>query len=440
MNATAENKTLFLTCYILTNKATLIKDFSSGTEKIIHVATLVFCICLFLFTVVLNTVTVGTIWTIRSLSEKVSYFSIMVQSAIDLANGVVIFPMFIAHLSSEISGSPSCDATYVMLVLLCLFYLYSMTSLSMLNFERYMGILHPLFHRAKVTKTRILTYVVVVCGIQTVFAIITLPFVRVCRYLIGGTSILLAAMTVFVYTSICCSRFKNSNYPGNCISHEFKNQTKMNRARFKKELKLAKACFIVVLNFLICNVAVVHMAFKLFKINDEYIEAMHKKWAFLFMLSNSTINSLVYFWQNKDLRVHAKAFLRKTAIRLHWKNPDPILNHQPQAYILASPFFTPGFNARLTPKHIRSNNADDLTLNPLSQSQVSSNPDSSHELGIMPTPRPSLFLNTNNLNCNPNLSSKLTPGQNLKSHQLGPLNPITLVCGRNGWVAYNAKL
>ncbi|CAB4009693.1 Hypothetical predicted protein [Paramuricea clavata] len=184
--------------------------------------------------------------------------------------------------------------------------------------------------------------------------------------------------------------------------------------------------------------AVVDMAFNLFKINDKYIEAMNKKWAFLFMLSNSTINSLVYFWQNKDLRVHAKVFLRKTGIRLHWKNPDPILNHQPQAYILASLFSTPGLNT--SREHIRSNNPDDLTLNPLSQSQVSSNPDSSHEFDIMPTPRPSLFLNTNNLNCNPNLSCNLTPGQNLKSDQLGPLNPITLVCGCSGWVAYNAKL
>ena len=440
MNATPENRTFFETCYILTNKATLIKEFSSGTDKVIHVFTLVCCICLFLSTVFLNTVTVGTIWTIRSLSQKVCFFTIMVQSVIDLAIGVIIFPMFIAHLVSEILGTPNCDVAYSMLVLLGLFYLYSMTSLSMLNFERYMGILHPFFHRAEVTKTRILTYFFVVCGLQTVFAIITLPFVRECRYLIGATSIVLAAMTVVVYTRICCSRLKNSNYPNNCISHEFENQTKKNWARFKKELKLAKACFIVVLYFQICNMAVVDMAFKLFKINDKFIEAMHKKWTFLFVLSNSTVNSLVYFWQNKALRVHAKSFLRKTAIRLHLENPHPNLNHQTQAYTLPSLFSTPGFDTSRTREHPRSNNPDGLTLNRISQSQVSSNADSSHELDIMLTASPRVSLNTNNLNCNPNLSCNLTPCQNLKSNQLDPLNPITLVCGRSGWVAYNAQL
>jgi hypothetical protein len=51
----------------------------------------------------------------------------MVQSVIDLAIGVIIFPMFIAHLVSEILGTPNCDVAYSMLMLLGLFYLYSMT-------------------------------------------------------------------------------------------------------------------------------------------------------------------------------------------------------------------------------------------------------------------------------------------------------------------------
>jgi hypothetical protein len=158
------------------------------------------------------------------------------------------------------------------------------------------------------------------------------------------------------------------------------------------------------------------------------------------MLSNSTVNSLVYFWQNKELRVQAKAFLRKTAIRLHWKNSDPNLNHQPQAYILALPFSIPGISTSLTREHIPSNNPDDLTLNHLSQSQVSFNPDRNHAIDIILVRSSSLALNSNELNCNPNLSCNLTPGQNLKSDQLDPLNPLTLVCGRSGLVAYNAKL
>jgi hypothetical protein len=106
-------------------------------------------------------------------------------------------------------------------------------------------------------------------------------------------------------------------------------------------------------------VAVVDLAYNLFTINDKYVEAMQEKLAFLLMLGNSTLNSLVYFWQNKALRVQAKTFITKTAICL---------------------------------------------------------------------------------NCNLNIFSNYTPAQILKSDQLGPLNPITLVCGRSEWVAYNAQL
>ncbi|CAB4005223.1 Hypothetical predicted protein [Paramuricea clavata] len=105
--------------------------------------------------------------------------------------------------------------------------------------------------------------------------------------------------------------------------------------------------------------AVVDMAFNLFQINDEYIEAMHKKWAFLLMLSNSTLNSLVYFWQNKALRVQAKAFIRKFAIHLKWKNPDLNLNRHPQAYILPSPFSTRACNTTPTRENISSKNSGD---------------------------------------------------------------------------------
>jgi hypothetical protein len=37
MNATSENSTFFVTCYILTNKAMLVKKFSSGVDKVVHV-------------------------------------------------------------------------------------------------------------------------------------------------------------------------------------------------------------------------------------------------------------------------------------------------------------------------------------------------------------------------------------------------------------------
>jgi hypothetical protein len=81
-------------------------------------------------------------------------------------------------------------------------------------------------------------------------------------------------------------------------------------------------------------VAVVDLAYNLFTINDKYVEAMQEKWAFLLMLSNSTLNSLIYFWQNKALRVQAKTFITKTAIRLKLKNPGPNINQHPLAYVL----------------------------------------------------------------------------------------------------------
>jgi hypothetical protein len=116
------------------------------------------------------------------------------------------------------------------------------------------------------------------------------------------------------------------------------------------------------------------------------------------------------------------------------KNPGPNINQHPLAYVLWSTISTRNRNIGPSRENILSKNLDAFTLNlhSHSQSQVSFNPDSSHELDIIPAPSPSLSLNSNELNCNLNIFSNYTPAQILKSDQLGPLNPITLVCGRSG--------
>ncbi len=406
MNATSKNITFIITCHILSNKVELVKNFPSGTGNVVHIITLVSCICQFLSTIFLSAVTVATIWTSRSLSEKVSFFTIMLQSCVDLAIGVTIFPMFIAHLACEISGSPNCVLVYALKVVSGLFYLYSMASLSMLNFERYMGVLHPFVHRAQVTKARILKVFFIVCALQTIIGALTLTHLRELRYFIGATTILLIAMTVFIYTRICCSRCKNVNYPDlgeRRISQITENTSESirfyRRLRFKRELKLAKTCFLVVLCFLVCNLVVIDLMFGIFEVNDVYFEAMHKRWGFMLMFSSSTFNSLVYFWQNEALRHEAKAFIRR-----QWVNPGPHHPNHPNTY----------------PKH--------MTHRPFSQSQPSLGP--YHDTVRRLSSRPDLILNSNELDHNRNLNSIPTPGKNLNLYQLP--NSLALVYGRDG--------
>ena len=112
---------------------------------------------LFIPTVLLNGISIYTIRKCSQLKEKVSYFTILIQSTVDFITGVITLPLLTAHVLLKdvirIENRVICwlnfNLAYFPITL-------SVFTLCLLSFERYMGVVHPLIHRTKVTKKRIM--------------------------------------------------------------------------------------------------------------------------------------------------------------------------------------------------------------------------------------------------------------------------------------------
>jgi hypothetical protein len=246
---------------------------------------------------------VATIWNSRTLKERVSNNTILIQSTIDLATGLIVMPLAAMHLVRNLVGNTSCTTTYIGRKVGYLLYIYSMTTMSAMSFERYMGVLHPFVHRVQVTKSRVLKYIISVCCIQTLVYSLTLSNgVQITRPFFVTNMLLFLAFTAFAYTKIFCFRIKNSKSPlGKQVVNVAEPTNASTKARLLKELKIAKSCFLVVVVSLVCSLPSLILNGVL-NLETNFLVDTLQKWSYLFNLFNSTANSLIFFWRNKTLR------------------------------------------------------------------------------------------------------------------------------------------
>ena len=150
-------------CIILDDKIDVVVKFPATSDKRVFATIAGICAILTCTAIYLNACIVVTLWKIPVLREKLSKFTIMMQSTVDLLQGAFVIPLFGYVVLSEVIETESCLVTYVCKQLISLIFLFSLTTFSALSHERYMSICHPIFHRMRVKKRHLLNYVVAVC-------------------------------------------------------------------------------------------------------------------------------------------------------------------------------------------------------------------------------------------------------------------------------------
>jgi hypothetical protein len=207
------------------------------------------------------------------------------------------------HLVRNLVGNISCTTAYITRKIGYLLCYYSMTTMSAMTFERYMGVLHPFVHRVQVTKSRVLKYIISVCCIQTlVYSVTLFNGVQITRPFFATNMLLFLAFTAFAYIIIFCFRIKNRRSPlGKQVVNVAERTNSNTKARLLKELKIAKSCFLVVVVSLACSLpSLVLNGF--LNLETNFLVDTLQKWLYLINLFNSTANSLIFFWRNKALR------------------------------------------------------------------------------------------------------------------------------------------
>ena len=313
MNATTDE--MFIkTCYIMKEEIQAVAKFPSTGSLILYVIALLVNVGLFFTTVFFNGVTVTTILNTPKLKGKVSNFVILMQSIFDLVSGVFITLLMTLRLVNDLTCSPSSVTVYVVKKVAFICYVYSITPTSAMSFERFMGVRYPFVHRVKVTKARLLKYIVSVSLVQTL--LYSFSFIngsKITRPFLAGNSLLFIAFNVFAYTRIFRARVKNNKFPlQQAVNVSQRNDSK-SKEMWIKELKIAKSCFLVAFTTFMLFFPSFAMLFWI-KLENVFLDYTLRNFCYILTIFNFTANPLIYFWRNKALRTEGMKRVKKNLL------------------------------------------------------------------------------------------------------------------------------
>ena len=281
-------------------------NIESVTSREVFVSHLIFCVInavLSVLTICLNSISAMAYWNSTELKRNTAHFLIMILSLNDLVVGIICGPLYVAVLAREYSLRKfSCFIRGIQLFLLLLICGCSLMTLVLMNFERYLAIVHPIFHRTKVTKGLLVKCLIVTTCLSV-------------------ESFLFMSALVFIYVRIYfASRksfhtFRRMNITN--ASPQGQDTSQLEREQHLRNLRLVKSCCIVVVCFLPACVLVTVIS------NYNELTYMFHTCAETLLLLNSSLNSLIFFWKNKLLRKEAQRVLKRLLCKTNIPPANP---------------------------------------------------------------------------------------------------------------------
>jgi hypothetical protein len=178
--------------------------------------------------------------------------------------------------------------------------------------ERYIGVLHPYSYQILVTKGRIVTFLSVVALISIIMNILSIyiPTKVMHSIVVFSTAnflfIVYAYMRIhFVIRKLVLSERKPADIAK-------KDATK--KGHLLREIKHGKSCYIVVLCFTVSLLSVVANPFYEDVESVQYLAYCH--WTITLVNFNSSLNSMIFFWNKTMLRKEASVVLKAILSRL----------------------------------------------------------------------------------------------------------------------------
>lgn len=310
MNSTHTTANFIKICYALNSPDELIVAFPSKKNLCVHYVALAISIAIFFPSVLLNAVTVLTIFKSRVLRKKVYNFIVLVKSVLDFAIALIFIPLYINFLASEIRGNPSCVTFLASKKMGVLAYIYSVTALSTMNFERYLAIFHPFTHRAKVTKASLLTYTLVACGFQTILFAFALINIDIIPVLLTVITSLFIGSTVVVYIGIIFFRCGKRSHQVNQAFTQSQREVEKKKRKLMEDLELAKSCFLVVVSCLVCLLPGMVSNMERLNVKGSFSAVVQRRFFALLFLLKTMLNSVIFFWKNKTSRMVAMDMIK----------------------------------------------------------------------------------------------------------------------------------
>ena len=312
MNLTSEQKIYETSCRILGATHFIVANALSEELLINHIFAIVFNGFLIIPTILLNTVAIITIWKSSQMRSKPCYFIILVQSAVDLAVGVVSIPLFIFYLWTRLAGNVKyCYVAFFAFRLTFLPLGSSSIILTALTLERYIAIVHPYSYNTEVTKKRLLLFIGSFFVIEFCVFTLSLGGIQSLLELYAVVKMTLVLLFIaFSYTKIYLVVRKISR--SQCKPQDPSSNENLTRMKlFLREIRQAKACFIVVICFCALSFLPTITTIPFAPVFDKFEELAIQAWIVTFGLLNSSLNTVIFFWTKTMLKKEAfKIFKR----------------------------------------------------------------------------------------------------------------------------------
>ena len=245
------------------------------------------------------------------LRSKTGFFLVAVLSAFDLLVVIVVHPLAVVYLYSEIIQS-NVVCKYEMFYNMLRYLMCSLSSyvLLVMSTERLIGVCFPFYYQRSVTKSKISWCVALTCLIIIGEWLLTIKVksTRIIMVIAQLSFLFLAAGIIYtvIYITARKKRAQNSIFQ----SRELREQ----RQHLLKNIKLNSLYVLVTLTFIVflCPTLVTYILEYYSKPADSHypIFLIIRLWARTFVTMNSTFNCCVYFWKNSILRKEAKKIMR----------------------------------------------------------------------------------------------------------------------------------
>ncbi len=294
---------LLYTCYV---------QFFRGSHfnmQLSHSLSLLFIFSLnvlFFFSgICLNSLVILSFWRSVQLRKKLCYFTIMVLSCCDLLVVLTSNPLTALSAILVLTGKLECYRSWEGIP--NAFLGVSLASLLVMNFDRYLAISYPIFHRTSVTKGKLLTLLAILIVVE-----LTLYLMSVNDFLISYPVfiliwfILISAPMLFInYKLFTIARKSRRN---NGISPEMKKTF---------SLKNISSCLLAVASFVVLSIPVfVYIGLRTNlkaspTLDNGNIAGL---WGKTIASMNSTFNCLIFYWKNKILRMEGMKVIKSIKI------------------------------------------------------------------------------------------------------------------------------
>lgn len=268
-----------------------------------------------------NSLVVIAFWKSPLLRSKTPFFLIMVISINDLLVVLFSHPLFLLSTGKQLAGSGDCATKTIYLTVATLLTGFSGLTLHVINIERYLAIVYPFIHQRHVTRTNLLITTVILWSFW-----LPIPFVPFFNTSLQGKLIAISATivcitTIFVYVRIFQiarkkrrlapepSRFSVSLQEDSItaldstVTSAVRQRSKLTEAM--KDIKLAKMFILLVVCSQVCYLP--DIAYHVYEGSKKDVaktesSLMIGSWVVTFICMNSTLNSLIFFWKNSQLR------------------------------------------------------------------------------------------------------------------------------------------